>query len=359
MCSRSEQPPHQMTRNVSSDLETEGSDERRRLAGKEASVFMVLLAEHPDDEELKARITLWCAQNAINQDVWARTERTYRMMGGIPARHADSWVPRVGDRIAQDGVPPASRTVPLPGRAGRGRRVAAFAAIGLAAAIALVAAPPMLLQLRADAVTSTGELRTLVLDDGSKVVLAPRSAVSLSYTDARRGVRLLQGSAYFEVLPDPARPFRVVAGEVETTVLGTEFEVALEAEGTSVSVREGRVRVDDKAAWPPLSAQLTAGDWLRVSARGAVDWQGRAPGDVASWTTGLFVVRNQPISEIVDRLRGYYGGTIILQDDAFARRLVSGAYDLRDPQATLRNLASAHNAVVRQISPWVLLVTSR
>jgi transmembrane sensor len=217
----------------------------------------------------------------------------------------------------------------------------------------------MMVRLQADEMTATAEVRSLTLEDGSRMVLAPRSAVALDYTPAQRGVRLLQGEAYFEVMPNAARPFRVQSGDVVTTVLGTEFEVARQDGATAVAVKEGRVRVEDTSASPPVSAQLSDGDWLRVSARGAPERRRREPGDVASWASGLFVARNLPIGEIVDCLRRYYGGTIVVADDAFTNRLVSGAYDLRMPEATLRNLAAAHDATVRSVSPWVLVVTAR
>lgn len=345
-----------MPRPASPDRPLDAPDDERRQAGKDASVFIVLLAETPDDEALKARIEAWCAASAVNREVWARTRRTYHMIGGSPARHESAWRPEdVAASVARGR--PAGEPVPIrPAAARRWRRPVVIGAVGLAAAIA---APPMMLRLQADEMTTTAEVRSLTLADGSRMVLAPRSAVALDYTPGQRGVRLLQGEAYFEVTPDAARPFRVLAGDVVTTVLGTEFEVVRQDGATAVAVKAGRVRVEDASASPPVSAQLSDGDWLRVKARGVPEQRRREPADVASWTSGLFVARNLPIGEIVDRLRRYYGGTIIVADDAFANRLVSGAYDLRVPEATLRNLAAAHDATVRKVSPWVLVVTAR
>lgn len=331
-------------------------DPERRRAGKEASIFLVQLTEDPGDEALKNRIREWCARSAVNQDVWSRTQRTYDMMGGSPTRYEADWKPR------PEEAPPAksARTIPFPrGRWVSKSRIAAAAAMGIAAAVALLAVPPALIRLQADTMTSTAEVRTLELDDGSRVFLGPRSAVKIDYLPATRGVRLLQGEAYFEVVPNQSRPFRVTAKDVVTTVLGTEFEVGLLDEGVVVAVKGGRVRVEDPRLSPPVSEQLTAGDWLRVSFASVVDRRKREPGDVADWTEGKFVARNVPIGDIVERLRGYYSGSVILGDRAFANRLVSGVYDLRDPESTLRNLAMAHDAVVRQVTPWLLVVTSR
>jgi transmembrane sensor len=348
-----------MPRPASPDRPLDAPDTERRQAGKDAAVFIVLLAETPDDEALKAHIEAWCAASPVNREVWARTRRTYHMIGGSPARHESAWRPEDVTASVARGRPPAA---PVPVRRASARRwrwPVAIGAVGLAAAIAAVAVPPMMVRLQADEMTATAEVRSLTLADGSRMILAPRSAIALDDTPGQRGVRLLQGEAYFEVTPDAARPFRVLSGDVVTTVLGTEFEVARQDGATAVTVKGGRVRVEDASASPPVSAQLSDGDWLRVSARGVPEQRRREPGDVASWTSGLFVARNLPIGEIVDRLRAYYGGTIVVADDAFADRLVNGAYDLRLPEATLRNLAAAHDATVRKVSPWVLVVTAR
>ena len=85
------------------------------------------------------------------------------------------------------------------------------------------AAPPMLLQLQADHVTSTAEQRSIELPDGSRVTLAPASAIAVSYVAAERRVDLLSGEAFFQVQPNADRPFRVTARTVQATVAWHQF----------------------------------------------------------------------------------------------------------------------------------------
>ena len=82
------------------------------------------------------------------------------------------------------------------------------------------------------------------------------------------------------------------------------------------------------------------------------------PEDVADWLRGQLVARDRPVREIVDELRRYYSGLIVLDDDAFGDLRVSGIYDLRDPVATLRDLAQTHAAKIRRISPWLTVVSA-
>ncbi len=86
------------------------------------------------------------------------------------------------------------------------------------------------------------------LPDGSTVILNAGS--ELSYTHAF-GERLrevtLSGEGYFDVQHDPLRPFKVLTGEITTTVLGTAFNVkAYPGQGEiEVTVTRGKVQVED------------------------------------------------------------------------------------------------------------------
>jgi transmembrane sensor len=106
--------------------------------------------------------------------------------------------------------------------------------------------------LRADYVTGAGETMLVRLPDGSVMHLAADSAVQLAQDGARRGVRLLAGEAFFQVVPDAGRPFIVAAGDLSATDVGTAFDVRLASAGAAVAVREGLVDVSYEKATPPL-----------------------------------------------------------------------------------------------------------
>ena len=72
----------------------------------------------------------------------------------------------------------------------------------------------------------------------------------------------------------------------------------------------------------------------------------------------LPAVRDRPLAEAIDELRGYHAGFILLTDGALGARRVSGVYNLNDPVAALSAMAGAQGAVVRRLSPWVLLVSA-
>ena len=346
-------------------MTTPKPDDKDR-ATAEAARWLIALGEDPGDDALRARFEAWLAASPANADAWANTSDIYDMMARTPPAHADHWAPYVAAR--GDGQPMAAATSShgqrsdrafqwrMPGR----RRIAqGVAAAAIAACLAIAIMPSVLLRLEADYVTSTAELRSIHMADGSTVHLAPDSAIVVDFDDDGRRVRFVKGEAFFEVVPDTDHPFTVAAREVTTTVLGTAFNVRLGDRGAGVTVREGRVRVDHTAAQPLAPPRLEAGDWVRIGWNGSVQ-RGTAPPDEAgSWMQGQLVVRDRPLADVIDDLRRYHAGVIFLADGDFGEQRVSGVYNLADPVAALQAIAAAHGGVAREISPWVLVVSAR
>jgi transmembrane sensor len=86
----------------------------------------------------------------------------------------------------------------------------------------------------------------LRLPDGSGVTLKEGS--SLTYKQSFKNNRevALSGEAFFDVTPDPEKPFRVHTGKVITTVLGTAFNINASRENAiTVTVTRGKVVVGD------------------------------------------------------------------------------------------------------------------
>lgn len=96
------------------------------------------------------------------------------------------------------------------------------------------------------------------LSDGSVVTsLNPASRV-LAKTVSPQLVELelLSGSAQFDVAPNRERAFKVDAGRVGITVVGTKFTVERQGERTAITVQAGRVRV----AWERGEQLLNPGE---------------------------------------------------------------------------------------------------
>lgn len=335
---------------------TASADDEDR-ATTEAASWLVLLDDDPDDPALRARFDAWLAASPANAVAWANTSDVYGLMARTRPAHAAHWAAPASDR--QSTFPAGSASA----RRTPSRRplILGVATVALAACLAFLAVPGILLHLQADHLTSTAELRSFSLEDGSVVRLGPDSAIEIVSGDGGRRVRLLKGEAFFEVTPDPRRPFRVAVRDVETTVLGTSFNVRFAGDGAEIAVRSGLVRVDQASVngttvRPSAAERLAAGDWVQVGWNGRVDRGAIPPEEVAPWLQGQIVARDRPLTDVVDELRRYYGGAIVLAGGAIDGRRVTGVYNLADPVAALRAIVGAHGGTVRQVSPWLLMV---
>lgn len=318
----------------------------RGRANREASGWAILLQEEPDDTAIRAEFSAWLDAKPVHQAAWAETQRITHVIRTAPAAAASR-------RQRKTSI-----ILPFM-RKGRGHG-AGIAALAAAACFAIVAGPSLLLSLRADVSTGTGELQRVNLADGSTMLVGPQSAVAFNVSKGgQREVRLLKGTAWFEVAPDPDHPFRVAAADTTTTVLGTGFEVSrIDDERAAVAVKHGHVRVscDDR---PALAEDLIAGDALslRCDEARAVR-RGIDPTQIAAWTDSQIVASDRPVMEVIDALKPWHSGVILTFGDGFAKRRVTGVYDARQPVRALQALAKAQDMRVRHLTPWITLVSA-
>jgi transmembrane sensor len=313
-----------------------------------ASDWLIALAEQPANDHLRAGFEAWLAASPDHRRDWAEIARTAGVLGRAEPAHRHEWGEFVRRRRAERAR--ASR------RVGR-RRLAGLAALAAAACLALVFGGNVLLRIEADHMTATAEQRRVLLADGTVVLLAPESAIDVAYGEGARRVRLLKGRAYFEVAAD-RRPFAVQAREVEARDIGTAFDVGLDSRGVDVGVREGIVDVSAARVPAALAERLEAGDWVRVTTTGRIE-RGRLPVDqVAAWVQGQLVVKNRPVGEVVDALRPYFDGLVVLRGATLADQPLTGVYNLSDAVEALRAVAHAQGASMHRLSPWLIVISA-
>lgn len=321
-----------------------------------ASAWLIALLDQPDDDGLRRSFEGWVAASPDHARDWAEIAATYAAMGetlpAYPAHWPDSAPgPRPLPDLDVGADRPAASRRPSLLRLGAG-----LLAVALFGLVCVSAGPAMVLRWNADYATGTAERLSLRLDDGSMVHIGPESALSVEYAPGMRQVRLLQGRAFFEVTSDAQRPFVVASDGVETTVLGTAFDVHLTGHAAEVSVREGVVRVD-RQGMDGGGQTLRAGDWIAWPRQGAISQGHIDPQDVAAWRDGQLVVRDRPVAEVVTELRHYYSGVILVQGDGLAESPLTGIYSLSDPVSALRAIASTQGASFRQLSPWIVVIS--
>ncbi|AJE45813.1 FecR family protein [Celeribacter indicus] len=318
------------------------SSEPPLLSGAEieeqAIDWLMRLREAPTDPDLRAAHERWLGDDPHRADAWSLACRSWDMLG---TREAWPATPAP--------VPPAPKR-----HASRlGVRLAGGMALAAVLMLALLFGPELTMRLRADYMTRPGEIQHLTLSDGSRVTLAAGSAVALEFSGARRGVTLLEGTAFFEVAHDPARPFVVSTRTLEARAIGTAFEVDRMGASASVSVTEGSVGLDGLSG-TGAKAVLQAGDWQRLEADGTLSQGSGDPATFAEWREGKLFVEDRPALEVAERLQREAGGTVILIGGARDRR-VTGYFDLSSPEEALRTFAASLDLVVRRVGSLRLI----
>jgi ferric-dicitrate binding protein FerR (iron transport regulator) len=205
--------------------------------------------------------------------------------------------------------------------------------------------------------TAAGERLNVTLDDGTQFTLAPESRlrVPVTYGRATRDVAL-EGEAFFRVVHDEARPFRVRARNTDATDVGTAFDVRAYATDTAVqvAVAEGRVgvsagptSVDAHTAGREqrMVSALGAGDLATISEAGRIGTAHNA--DLApyiGWTAGELVFRDTPLRDVVPVLERWYGVRIVLTDPALGGRPIYATYGMRSMTEVLTQVTSTIGA---------------
>ena len=345
---------------------TETPPENVQQASREATDWLIRLQETPDDPTVLRLFEAWLEKDPVNREAWAITRRTTHLIEtALPrdTRRQTGSLAGTGDGTQQNGTSPrwqrkTERQASLRPGSRRGRRLRR-AALAVSACLALaVFMPNLLLTIRADHRTGTAEVHDLELPDGTAIALAPDSAIAVRYREEERRVDLLAGEAFFDVAPDPERPFRVWTGEIRASVIGTAFNVLRQDEGATIALQEGRLEVGRPNAEEDARAnRLQAGEVATFGQSGEIHRSRRPPALIAAWRNGQLVAEDQPLGQVVDRLRRYYRGRIVITDPGLAELPVTGVYTLADPVEALVGIARPHGAEVRRITPWLLVVS--
>ena len=187
-------------------------------------------------------------------------------------------------------------------------------------------------------VSTPAATTTLVtLSDGTKVMLNANSTLEYpaSFDDAEvREVRL-KGEAHFEVTKNPHRPFVVKAGEMQTQVLGTIFDVkAYRKDAPKVTLMQGKVKVsnaDTEVEMRPGQTATLQVDKIVVS---------KASSSASDWLEGDFDMDQVTLAEAMSDIGAWYNKTVVFQSQANMDKLIHFRFSRR---ASLQEIITALN----------------
>ena len=187
-------------------------------------------------------------------------------------------------------------------------------------------------------VSTPAATTTLVtLSDGTKVMLNANSTLEYpaSFDDAEvREVRL-KGEAHFEVTKNPHRPFVVKAGEMQTQVLGTIFDVkAYRKDAPKVTLMQGKVKVsnaDTEVEMRPGQTATLQSDKIVVS---------KASPSASDWLEGDFDMDQVTLAEAMSDIGAWYNKTVVFQSQTNMDKLIHFRFSRK---ASLQEIITALN----------------
>ena len=215
--------------------------------------------------------------------------------------------------------------------------------------------------------TAVGEQRSVVLDDGTRMLLNTNTQVRVSMRPDQRTVDVGGGEALFEVAKDASRPFVVRVAGSEVVAVGTAFAVRFigsskEANELAVTLIEGKVTVQpakerraDGLA-PAKLLTLQPGDRLQID-HGASGSHGPVVSSVdrpnveqvIAWKRSEAVFQDAPLADAVSEMNRYSRTPVVLLGSLPAAGLrVSGVFRTGDTAKFARAVAALHGLAVRE-----------
>jgi transmembrane sensor len=191
-----------------------------------------------------------------------------------------------------------------------------------------------------------GERARFRLPDGTEVLLGGGSTLRHPQTFAGRSREVtLEGEAYFTVMHQERRPFRVRAGDLIATDLGTEFLVRAYPEqgGARVVVRSGTVAVRHVKAQDSTQPGrvVRPGELGRLGADGEPLVEQADTAAYFAWTTGTLVFDGTPLRDALPQLARWYDLDFRLADSSLGAIPLSGRLDQTLTPARLDLLAGS------------------
>lgn len=159
--------------------------------------------------------------------------------------------------------------------------------------------------------TENGEKVSLSLPDGTQILVNSGTSIRYSHNFENNAERVvyIEGEAFFSVTKNTRRPFKIISGEIITTVLGTSFNVeAYPNEDITISLVSGSVKIEGE---PSLNEQRTVLKPGEQAVYGAEEKKLRSrkydAQQVLAWKDGTLYFKNARFSDVVTKLERWYG----------------------------------------------------
>ena len=224
--------------------------------------------------------------------------------------------------------------------------------------------------------TRIGQQSTIVLPDGSQVLLNTNSQIEVSFSTTARNIVLYRGEAQFTVTKDKTRPFRVYANGGIVEAVGTTFTVqqtlqkslevtVLEGVVNFTRIREQPVNVTAQQAQPLAAVApaatlpsvepipLAAGESVEVQEESDTilkhTFQAEELASKLAWREGMLLFQGNPLEQVIQEVSRYTSIRIDV-DEAVRNIEVLGYFRTGDVEGVLLAVQNTFHLKVERLS---------
>ncbi|MCE4558018.1 FecR family protein [Roseateles cellulosilyticus] len=318
----------------------------------EAAAWIASLHGPDRSPEMEDDFRAWQRQSPVHREAFEKM--------------TDVWQAIPGTQAAKAFVQAAEREKQKARRA----RSAAWRWAGAAALGVFITAGVFTIQQWRDRdlyTTSVGEQRSVVLDDGTRMLLNTATQARVEFGSKQRTVKVTAGEALFEVAKDASRPFVVRVAGSEVVAVGTMFSVRFTDSPThqdalTVTLVEGQVNVrpadgGGDGLRPLQAVALKPGDRLTLRHDASP-----ASSDVAfkvdrpnieramAWQRREAAFDGASLPDVIAEFNRYSRTQIVLSEEVRKENyVVSGIYRTGDNAAFANSLSMLYGLKVREI----------
>lgn len=194
-------------------------------------------------------------------------------------------------------------------------------------------------------ITPFTEIRSVILNDGTKITMNGGSTISFAgnrFNKSKREI-WLEGEAFFEVAKNPAKPFIVHHGDLQTIVKGTSFNIksyaglpdnVVSVSTGKVEIKQGREQIGMFAANEELVYDTQSAKYEKTRS---------ASGNAAAWMQKRMVLKNASVEEFAIRLKQLYGVELSVDGNSFERRKIGAVFAAgTDLNEIIKNVCSLY-----------------
>jgi transmembrane sensor len=160
----------------------------------------------------------------------------------------------------------------------------------------------------------------------------------------------LEGEAFFDVAADARKPFIIHAGALNTTVLGTTFNITAYKNSPllSVTVLSGKVAVMDTLSQKSVTVLPNQKATFNPDKATLITSIADKPENAIAWSEGKLIFEETPLAEVAERLSYKYNVQIVLEGRNLSNCRFNGEFDTEPLEEILKIITTLTETKIKR-----------